>query len=162
MIYASPGLEERRPDINYAGVLKDEPENEWKEDLDQILTKGNVFFSEAIFYHKMSRTLLVGDLIENLNQTTSSKMFLFKLFGAREKPMASPEFRMYTTNEKTARQALEQVQKWEFERIFLCHGDIIESNAKSIFNDVCSEFLEGVKNKGRLSIKLSELCAKYQ
>ena len=98
-IFASPGLLERKPNIKYARVLNDEPEKEWKEDIDQVLTKGNVFFSEAIFYHKLSKTLLVCDFVENINKSTSSKMAFFKLFGAKEKPMASPEFRLYTTNE---------------------------------------------------------------
>jgi hypothetical protein len=161
-IFASPGLPERKPNIHYAGVLKDEPEQEWERDIEQVLTKGNVFFSEVILYHKSSKTLLVCDFVENLNKSTSSMMPLFKLFGVKEKPMASPEFRMYTTNEEQARQALEKVQAWDFERIFLCHGDIIEHDAKGIFKSVCSEYLDGVQRKGWILKKLSTFAAKYQ
>ena len=161
-IFASPGLPERKPDINFEAVLKDEPEQEWKNDIEQTLTKGNVFFSEAIFYHKASKTLLVCDFVENMNKSTSSMMLLFKLFGVKEKPMASPEFRIYTTNEIDARETLEKVQAWDFERIFLCHGDIIVHDAKTIFSSVCSEYLDGVKKMRWLSKKVAAIAAKLQ
>lgn len=161
-IFAAPGLPERKPDIDYAGVLTDEPEPEWKDDIDQVLTKGNVFFSEAIFYHKLSKTLLVCDLVENFNKSTTSMTAIFRLFGVKQRPMVSPEFRMYTANGDKARRALETVQAWDFERIFLCHGDIIDCDAKAVFNGVCSEYLDGVEAKGWVSNKLSKIFAKYQ
>ncbi|NRB41779.1 MAG: DUF4336 domain-containing protein [Pseudomonadales bacterium] len=89
-IFAAPGLPERKPAIHFAGVLNDEPETEWQNDIEQVLTKGNDFFSEAIFYHKPSKTLLVCDFVENMNKSTSTSMWLFKLFGVKEKPMTSP------------------------------------------------------------------------
>ncbi|NRB41778.1 MAG: hypothetical protein HRU20_25455 [Pseudomonadales bacterium] len=69
---------------------------------------------------------------------------------------------MYTTDEKAARQALEQVQAWDFERIFLCHGDLIEEDAKAVFNRVCTEYLDGAKAKGWFAKKLAAIIAKYQ
>jgi len=161
-IYASPGLPERRSDITYKAILTDTPEKDWEKDFDQVLTKGNVFFSEALFYHKPSKTLLVCDFIENMNKTTASNPMLFRLFGVKKKPMASPEFRLYTTDEKAARLALEKARAWDFERIFLCHGSCIENNAKDIFNQVCDEFLEGVRKKSTLSQKFTTFISKYQ
>lgn len=161
-VYASPGLPERRPDINYKTVLQNTPEKEWEEELDQVLTKGNVFFSEALFYHKASKTLLVCDFVENMDKTTTSSRILFKLFGVKEKPMASPEFRLYTMEAEAARLALDKVRAWNFERIFLCHGACIEDNANEIFETVCDEFLAAVKNKSALSRMFCTFISKYQ
>jgi hypothetical protein len=161
-IYASPGLKERRPDLEFSGVLTDDPEAGWAGELDQVMTRGNVFFSEVLLYHRSSRTLMVCDLVENMTPETSSSMTLFKLFGVRQRPMASPEFRMYTTSAQEARRSLEIAQSWDFKRIFLCHGDIIERDAKAIFNSVCAEFLAGVSRKSLLSKKLSGLISRLQ
>lgn len=62
-LLASPGLPERRPDLDFGGVLTNEPESAWAECLDQRLTEGNAFFSEAVFFHRASRTLIVADLV---------------------------------------------------------------------------------------------------
>ena len=60
-LWASPGLPERRRDLRFAGVLGDRPEPAWAPDLDQLTTDGNVFFSEVVFFHAASGTLIVAD-----------------------------------------------------------------------------------------------------
>lgn len=65
-----PGLRERRQ-VRSSGVridrdLQDAPEAAWADELDQGLVPGAAGFCEAYFFHKPSRTLLLVDLIENL------------------------------------------------------------------------------------------------
>lgn len=69
-IWASPGLPERCPHLHFDGVLGNSAETAWSPELDQRLTDGNVFFSEAVFLHRASATLIVADLVENLGQAT--------------------------------------------------------------------------------------------
>ncbi len=66
--YAPPGLPERRPDLNFEVVLTEEPEGAWQPELDHVLSQGNLFFSEALFFHRRSRTLLVGDFVEDFDR----------------------------------------------------------------------------------------------
>ncbi len=152
-VYAPPGLPERRPDLSFDRVLGAAPDPGWEGDLDQVLIDGNVFFSEALFFHHRSRTLLVGDFVENFTRETASlpARMVAACWGVRARPMASPEFRYYTQDPAAFSGSLDRANLWGFERIFLCHGDLIEADARSIFEGVCRELLEQVHARGRLA-----------
>jgi hypothetical protein len=65
-----PGLRDRRQ-VRESGVridrdLQDAPEAEWAGELGQGIVPGAAGFQEAYFFHKASRTLLLVDLVENL------------------------------------------------------------------------------------------------
>lgn len=161
---APPGLPERRPDLNFEVVLTEEPEGAWQPELDHVLSQGNLFFSEALFFHRRSRTLLVGDFVENFDRDTASgpARAVARLFGVRARPMASPEFRFYTCDAEAAKRSFDRVRRWDFARIFLCHGRLIEVDAKAVFDDVCRELLEEVRARSRLARSLYRQIARFQ
>ncbi len=138
-IWASPGLVERRPEQIYAGTLDDEPHEDWAPVLDQLVTKGNIFFSEVVFFHPSSKSLIVADLVENISsETVKSKFVQFLTKAARVfgKPMPSPEFRMYTTDTGAARRRLDAINAWDFNRILMAHGTIITEQAHDVLSNV--------------------------
>lgn len=149
LYFASPGLPERRPGLRFDGVLGDRPRPEWSEELDQAATRGNVFFSEIVFLHRKTRTLVVADLVENLDAQTASRTgrLLARLFGVPARPVASPEHRLYTLDATAAAAALRRVRDWDFERIVLAHGALIERDAREVFGAVCDELLEGARRR---------------
>ncbi|TLU66295.1 DUF4336 domain-containing protein [Thalassotalea litorea] len=161
-IFAAPGLKERCPQLKVDNVLHGYQANFLSPDIDMITTQGNSFFSEVLLLHKPSKTLIVADFIENMTKTTTSMLWLFKLFGVREKPMSSPEFRMYTTNAQQAQEALEIVDSWDFQQIFLCHGELITTNAGGVFNRVCEKFLEQIERRSELTKGLYSQLSKLQ
>lgn len=152
-LYAPPGLPERRPDLTFDDVLAAEPDPAWQHELEHVLTEGNVFFFEALFFHRRSRTLLVGDFVENFTRDTASGLAraVAACWGVRARPMASPEFRFYTHDAEAASDALERARRWDFERIFLCHGGLVTADARVIFDHVCRELLETVRARRRLA-----------
>jgi hypothetical protein len=162
--FASPGLVERRPDLRFAEVLGDRPHPGWAADLDQVATRGNVFFSEVLFLHRRSRTLIVADLVENFDERTASRFgrLLAALFGVRARPVSSPEFRFFTTDAEAAGESLERARRWEFERIVLAHGGLIEENAREVFSEVCDDLLARVRRRGALAKHLFALLARVQ
>lgn len=135
-LWASPGLEKRRSDLNFHGTLNDKAEPEWVDEFEQITTKGNVFFSEVVFFHKRTRTLIVSDLVENLcAETIQSRMgrAVAKAANIYGRPLPSPEFRAYTLEPATAKAQLDRISEWPFERIVLAHGEFITENAHDVF-----------------------------
>ena len=62
LLFGSPDLPQKFPDITFDGVLGERPEPGWREELDQVPIKGNIFHDEVVFYHRQSRTLIVSDL----------------------------------------------------------------------------------------------------
>jgi hypothetical protein len=142
-VFASPGLPERRTDLEFHGVLGDEPEPAWARDLDQAVTQGNSFFSEVVFLHRKSGTLIVADLVENLVPESLSSVgwMLARLMRIHGRPMASPEFRAYTNDPEAARRVFTRIQSWEFDRIVLAHGELIREGGREVLGRVCEHLL---------------------
>jgi hypothetical protein len=152
-IHAPPGLAERCPDVPVGATLGDEAPPAWREQLDQVLTRGNVFFAEAVLFHRLSRTLLVGDLVENFDESTASRLgrAAARLFGVGGRPVASPEFRFYTHDADAAAQSFARIARWDFERIFLCHGALVSEDARRVFQDVTDGVVRSARRRTRAS-----------
>ena len=163
-LFVPPGLPERLPDLSFDGVLSGEPVAAWSPDLRYVLTGGNVFFAEALFFHEASRTLLVGDFVERIGPSVASRFArgVARIFGVGSQPMASPEFRYYTTDADAFRQSIAELLQWPIERIFLCHGQLVESRGREVVAQVADSLLEEVRARTSLGRALFERLAKMQ
>ena len=163
-IHAPPGLAERCPDLRIGRTLEDEAPPEWRDTLDQALTAGNVFFSEAILLHRASRTLLVGDLVEYVDGSTLSGFgrAAARLFGVGSEPVGSPEFRLYTHDPDLAARAFARIEAWDFDKIFLCHGRLITEDAKRVLKRVTDGIQQASQQRTRASRWLLRRMASLQ
>jgi hypothetical protein len=88
---------------------------------------------EAVFFHKASRTLIVGDLIEN-HDPRSLRWWHRGL--ARANAMLAPRgttprnYRLSFWQRARARKAVTEVLAWKPRRIVVMHGPCIEENAE--------------------------------
>jgi hypothetical protein len=162
--FAPPGLPERRPDLSFDAVLSGQPIQDWSAELEYVLTKGNLFFSEAFFFHRSTRTLFVGDFVERMGPGVASAFALAaaRLFGVRPHPMASPEFRFYTENAEALRESIAQVLRWPLERIFLCHGELVSAGGREVFSQVGESVLRELEARGPVARFLFRQIAKAQ
>lgn len=163
-LIAPPGLPERRPDLSFDSVLSGGPVQDWSDELEYVLTKGNVFFTEAFFFHRSTRTLLVGDFVERIGPGIASGFAraVVRLFGVRSHPMASPEFRFYTEDAEALRESIAQVLRWPLERIFLCHGDLVSDGGREVFSQVGDAILREIEARGPVVRFLFRQIAKVQ
>jgi hypothetical protein len=163
-LFVPPGLPERLPGLSFDGVLSEEPVAAWSPDLEHVLTRGNVFFAEALFLHRPSCTLLVGDLVERIGPGVASPFArgLARLFGVRSHPMASPEFRYYTTDPQAFGESIAEILQWPIERVFLCHGDLVEDRGREAVAQVADSLLEEVRGRSFMSRALFERLARMQ
>jgi len=163
-LHAPPGLAERRPGLPIRAVLGEGAPPAWSEELEPSLTAGNVFFSEVLLFHRRSRTLLVGDLVENFDASTTSAVGrgAARLFGVGRRPVASPEFRYYTHDAAAAAEAFSRVARWDFERIFLCHGAPVVTDAKHIFREVTDGVVDAARRRSPVSRWLLRRMAAWQ
>ncbi|CAN5900481.1 hypothetical protein BH23ACT11_BH23ACT11_02800 [soil metagenome] len=88
--WASPGVRERAKsqgiEVELDADLGDEPELEWREDLDQLVFRGSRFMEEVVFFHSASRTVVLADLIVNFEPRKVGSLFgrLARLAGATD------------------------------------------------------------------------------
>lgn len=163
-LFLPPGLPERRPALAFDRVLSEEPVAAWSPDLEHVLTRGNAFFSEALFFHAASRTLLVGDFIERIGPGVASRLALVaaRAFGVRPHPMASPEFRYYTNDTEAFQDSMAEVLRWPIERVFLCHGELVQENGRELVARVADALLHEVRSRGSFGRALFERLAGMQ
>ena len=111
--------------------------------MEQVLVRGSRLMWEVAFFHKPSKTLLLVDLIENIGDKTEGvglgiKLWWKAVFHMWNKPRPAPEYQIGWKDKKAAKQSLERMLTWDFERIVLSHGDLIESDAKAAAREAWS------------------------
>lgn len=129
---ACPGLEKKRKDVRWSGVLGDEPEAQWKGELEQVSFSARTMENEVIFFHRKSKTIVSCDFIFNLG-THPSRLtrVVAGLLGNRAPGITLLE-RVMIRKRSVAREQVDRVIAWGAERILLAHGDIIESNGTEV------------------------------
>jgi hypothetical protein len=116
---------------------------------------------EIVFWHKPSRTVIEADVLFNLpgheqysraGQSPTSGIWT-KLVASliTTKPPATwhKRFAWYVLSSKdrtSFAESMNRINQWDFDRLIPCHGDVIETGAKGIFQNVFEWFLDG-KNK---------------
>ncbi|TPJ61639.1 DUF4336 domain-containing protein [Mesorhizobium sp. B2-7-1] len=132
-IYAPPGLREKRPDIRFDGDLGDAPIAEWRDDLDQVVIRGNRITTEVVFFHHPSRTALFTDLIQQFRPGWFKG---WRAIVARLDLMMAPEpsvprkFRLAFTDRQAARAAIERALSWPAENVVMAHGEPVTKDGR--------------------------------
>lgn len=131
--YASPGLTAKRKDIKFTAELKNEPDPDWAESLDQMIFFGHESFQEVVFYHRFSKTLIVADLLMNFTERASSLTKLVtRLMGIYGQPTLPLDFKHSSLQALRFQMSVKKLMEWDFQRIILAHGDIIPQNGKEV------------------------------
>jgi hypothetical protein len=127
-LYAAPGLPHKRTDLAFDAVLSDEPEPQWADQLDQEHFKGFPVMSEVAFCHRASRTLITSDLAFNLGpEAPFVTRVAFRMVGGYGRLGPSAVEKILIRDRLQARASLERMLGWDFERIVVAHGTVLES-----------------------------------
>jgi hypothetical protein len=131
LVYVAPGLEEKRPDLEIAGVLGDEPEPGWSGTVDQVLVEGFPFANEVVFFHRRSRTLIATDLAFNLGPSSPRLSRLVLRLGGASSGLSPSLLERFLARDRAAfRGSMERILAWPFERVVIAHGDIVETGGR--------------------------------
>lgn len=135
--FICPGIERKQPHLEFNGLLADRPDERWQDDFDQVLVRGNRFIWEVAFFHKATRTLMLVDMIENFTDETQDVNWFLKLwfklvFRMWNNPKPAPEYQLGWNDKEAASNSLRKILNWNFEKIIISHGDLIEENAKEV------------------------------
>ncbi len=123
--WVSAGIPEKLSDLNHYNVLK---KNVWSDDFDATSMRRVPKFDETVFFHYKSKSLIVTDLVQH---HTQKGVFL-----------APPLHRKgIIQDQKAFSDFISHIKKWDFNRIIVAHGDIIEVQAKHQFGRICELFI---------------------
>jgi hypothetical protein len=132
--WAAPGLRERaqvkQSPVRLARDLGEDAPPEWAADMDQVVVPGGFGFSEIDFFHKPSRTLVLTDLIVNLEPQKLPPLgrAAAALAGVLAPDGKAPLYLrliLRMRGEEAARAAARMVA-WAPERVIFSHGSWFE------------------------------------
>jgi len=135
LLHAAVGLAMRRKDLAIDRELRGDAPADWDSDLDTTFLDGTLL-NETVFFHRPSRSLIVADLIENFQTSPHwpTRTYL-KLAGIHGRPGLSRGLRLIFRDKKRARRSIDEMLGWDFDRVVLAHGEIIESGGRDAVRD---------------------------
>jgi hypothetical protein len=134
-LFAPPGLAARRPDLRFHAELGDVPDAAWEGDLDQVVFRGSLFMEEVVFFHRPSRTAIVGDLVQRFDAAglRGWRRWVMRLDGLVGERGSTPrEWRASFLRRGPARAARERLLSWQPEGLVIAHGACVREGAGAV------------------------------
>lgn len=137
LTWAAPGLRERRP-VKKVGLRVDHdlgaaPPAAWTEEIEQAIVPGGFGFAEVAFFHRASRTLVLTDLVLNLEPAKLPPLArpLARLTGTTAPDGRAPVYLRWVIGRKRqqASRAAARLVAWNPERVIFAHGRWFERDA---------------------------------
>lgn len=125
-VLAIPGLDKRAKRPVQVDQLLVDRQSPWPEEIGLLVVEGGVL-TEAVFFHRSSKTLILTDLIENFELKRIHGWFfrqLVRLLGAADPDGKAPIDLQLTffRSGQALRKAVRQMIVWAPERIIIAHG----------------------------------------
>jgi hypothetical protein len=147
--WATPGLELKKPDLPIDQVISENESNLWNSldyhFLDGFRTLGlNGFDSlnECVFFHSASRTLILTDAAVYFDDSFPWRTKLTaKVIGGYKDLAPSLLERIATTEKEKVRRSIEKILCWDFDRVIMAHGSIVEQSGKAKLKTGYQSFL---------------------
>jgi hypothetical protein len=126
-----PGLPEKRRDLRFRHVLHEDSSLPFDGALERLLFAGAPLLNEVVFLHPPSRTLVLTDLAFNVPAGGPNRARLFHwLVGATGHFGPHRIVRFGIRDRAAARHSLEVVLSWDFDRVVVSHGEVLERGGK--------------------------------
>ena len=143
-LWVGPGVPEKRPDLSFESVLEDEPPAPWSGQLDQLFFRGRPMENEIVFFHRASRTLVLCDLAMNFGASappvTRAVMSVLGGYGRFRPTRVDP---LLIRDVAAARACMQRILAWDFDRVIIAHGDVLETGGRETLRASYRWLLEG-------------------
>jgi hypothetical protein len=148
-LWAAPDLKLKTPELPIDRVITD-CEKECFEGVEYLLFDGFKTLSfngisplnECVFFHLESQTLILTDTAFHFDESFSLvTQLVSRAIGGYKKLSPSLLERLATQETEKVKQAVKNVLAWDFKRVIMAHGSIIERDAKRQFKEGYEKFL---------------------
>jgi len=104
--------------------------------VDQTFFRGLPYENEVVFLHRKSGTLILCDLAFNFRACTHSvTRLLMQLIRSYERFGPSKLDPLLIRDRWLARKSLERILGWDFDRVVVAHGDVLERGGREALRD---------------------------
>lgn len=128
-LYVAAGLSQKNRALVASDPLTERAPTGWGGEIEVAPFAGAPSINESVFLY--GRTLIVTDLVFNYvsAETFGTKLFL-TLDGALGGLRASRILRLCIKDRAAARASIERILSWDFDRIIVCHGEVLPSGGR--------------------------------
>lgn len=139
-VFGPAALKQKRADVTYSGALEDGPDPQWSEEVEQLALEGFKKLDEFEFYHRDSGTLILGDVVFNVQKTEGLlSRFVLTLSRSRGRFGPSRILKSLVVDRAAARRSAERILQWAPQRVIVLHGEIVDSDAPERLKKALSE-----------------------
>jgi hypothetical protein len=127
---AARGLKEDHPELPFSDVLE-ENTNLWHGEICALEIRGAPKLNEVALLHAPSRSLIVADLIFNIDATAQNALgrLILRINGIYRKAGISRIFRSYIKDRSAFIESLQKIHSHRFDRVVIGHGPNLGGNA---------------------------------
>ena len=149
IFWATPGLEVKKPELPIDCQINSNIDN-FPRELDCVLFDGFKtlgfngidLVNEWVFFHPKSRTLILTDTAFHFdNSFPLITQFAARVIGGYNSLSPSVLEKVASTEKGKVKIAVQKILTWDFERVIMAHGSIIESQGKQKFKAGYESFL---------------------
>jgi len=131
--YVPMGMSLHVPGGKLPTTLTPTPPKEWHGQLEQHEVQGIPELNELVFYHPATRTLILTDLCFNIRAGALWTQLFFTLNGTWDRFAPTRIFRRAIQDHVAFRASIDRILRWDFDRIIVSHGEIVERDGKELF-----------------------------
>jgi len=142
--FAPAAIGRVHPDWKIGGILTEDFTAPWSTELPHTRLLGAPRVNEVIFFHAPTKTLILVDSVFNLR--TKQPLIgglLLTLNKCRHGIATSRLFRSTIKDKSAFSASLKRVLEWDFERVLVGHGDLIEGSDVAALRAHLASFTEG-------------------
>lgn len=130
-LHGAPDLSSKRKDLTFTSILGDEADPDWQGQIEHHLFGGTPFLNEIVFYHPATHTLIFTDLVFNVSRQDAAQARVFNwISGAAGHFGPHRLVRRAITDHEAARVSVARILQWDFDRVIVTHGDVLESGGR--------------------------------
>jgi hypothetical protein len=139
VLCGAPGLAHKRRDLEFHHVLTNPPPSGWPNEVTLRLVEGAPLMNEVALLHQPSRTLVLTDLVFNVRDGPGNRARLFHwAVGATGRFGPHRLIRLGIRDRAAARRSIDRILEWEFDRIVMSHGEVVEADGRALLEQAFS------------------------
>lgn len=129
--YGPEGLSKKRPELRIDTRFTEDADLPFAGELEPLTVRG-CDLRETVLLHRRTGTVVSADLTENFlsHDHLPTRLYL-KISGVYGKPGWSKLLRFVYKDRKAARESIDRLLRWEFDRAVIAHGEPLAAGAKA-------------------------------
>ena len=130
--WAAPGLAEKRPDLQFAGVLGETPAP-FGDSIGVVALRCFGFTQEVVLLHRPSKTLVVTDLLFNIQPEAPLMTRAFMTVAGGYPGCCTTLLERWGFDRTVAKKEMANLASLDFDRLVMAHGAVVETGGKEAF-----------------------------